>query len=107
MQTAPVIGNKGTQIKTQYYSGPIAEDVGGYGYMGKDSNGNAYQPKGVYEGGKAVKLKKSGKTAKDVLGKGAKNSSGVNIEKQNVWKGKNYYYVWNGTNNEYEIIGYI
>lgn len=99
--------NKTTQIKTDYYSGPIAENVGGFGYMAKDKNGVAYQPKGVYENGTAVKLAKSGKTAKQMLGKGVVNSSGVNIENQNVWKGGKYYYIWNGTANSYEIVGTV
>lgn len=109
VQNTPVVkgGNTGTQISTQYYNGTIAENVGGFGYMGKDNNGVAYQPKGVYENGEAVELTKSGKTAKQMLGKGITNSSGVNIEKQNVWKGDKYYYIWNGTANTYEIVGTV
>ena len=109
VQNTPVVkgGDTGTQISTQYYNGSIAENVGGFGYMGKDNNGVAYQPKGVYENGKAVKLAKSGKTAKQMLGKGITNSSGVNIENQNVWKGDKYYYIWNGTANTYEIVGTV
>lgn len=105
--TPAVKEDTGTKISTQYYSGQIAENVGGFGYMGKDNNGVAYQPKGVYENGKAVKLQKSGKTAKQMFGKGITNSSGVNIESQNVWKGDKYYYIWNGTRNTYEIVGYV
>ena len=92
------------QIKTQYYSGPIAENVGGFGYMGKDSNGVAYQPKGVYINGKAYKLSKSGKTAGQMFGKNATNSSGVNIAGQNVWEANGQYYIWNGTRNCYERV---
>jgi hypothetical protein len=98
-------GGGGTQqIKTQYYSGPIAENVGGFGYMGKDNNGVAYQPKGVYINGKAYKLSKTGKTAGQMFGKNATNSSGVNISGQNVWKANGQYYVWNGTRNCYERV---
>lgn len=91
-------------ISTKYYNGPIAEDVGGFGYMGKDKNGVAYQPKGVYINGKAYELTKTGKTAKQVMGPGAINSSGVKIENQNVWQANGQLFIWNGTKNRYERI---
>lgn len=93
-------------VSTNYYNGQIAEDVGGFGYMGSDNNGMAYQPRGIRDAdtGVVFRLKKSGKTAKEVMGAGAKNSSGVNIENQNVWTANGKYYVWNGTKNEYDDI---
>ena len=110
--SATINKNSGDQqIKTQYYSGPIAENVGGYGYMGKDENGVAYQPKGVYvlHNGQYVpmKLEKTGKTAQQMFGKGSTNSSRVNIDKQNVWKAGGFYFVWNGTKNEYDCVGRV
>lgn len=92
------------QVDTKYYNGDIAENVGGFGYMGKDNNGVAYQPKGVYIDGKAYKLNKSGKTAGQMFGKNATNSSGVNIANQNVWVANGHYYIWNGTRNQYEEV---
>lgn len=100
----PKIDNQGTTINTKYYNGQIAENVGGFGYMGKDNNGVAYQPKGVYIGGTAYKLKKSGKTAKDLYGAGATNSSGIDISNQNVWEANGKYFIWNGTKNQYEEV---
>lgn len=97
-------GNKksDTIIKTKYYFGPIAEDVGGYGYMGKDNNGVAYQPKGVVIDGKAYKLSKVGKTVEEFTkGKQIFNPSGVNVKNQNVWTANGLYFVWDGTANEY------
>jgi hypothetical protein len=91
------------QVKTKYYSGDIAENVGGFGYMAKDENGVAYQPKGVYIDGKAYKLSEYG-TAGTLLGGDITNSSGVNIAKQNVWEANGHYYIWNGTKNQYEEI---
>ena len=103
--------NKTQQIKTQYYSGNIAEDVGGYGYMGKDENGVAYQPKGVYviHNGQRIpmKLQKTGQTAQQMFGQGSTNSSGVNVDKQNVWKAGGFYFIWNGTKNQYDCVGRI
>lgn len=103
--------NQAQQIKTKYYSGEIAEDVGGYGYMGKDENGVAYQPKGVYvlHNGQYVpmKLQKTGKTAQQMFGKGSVNSSGVNVDNQNVWKAGGYYFIWNGTKNQYDCVGKV
>lgn len=109
----PVL-NYNKKIITDYYSGTIAENVGGYGYMGKDKNGVAYQPKGIYvTNGKgkteAVKLSRYGKTAGQIFGKEFTNSSGVNVSNQNIWKaktsdGRTYYYIWNGTKNKYEQV---
>ena len=96
----------GTQISTQYYNGAIAENVGGFGYMGKDNNGVAYQPKGVYVNGKACKVSKynGGTLAKEIFGKNFVNSSGVNCANQNIWKAGGKYFIWNGTKNKYEEV---
>lgn len=95
--------SKKTQIKTKYYSGAIAEDVGGFGYMGKDENGVAYQPKGVMIDGKAYKLEKLA-PAQILFGKDAVNSSGVSIVGQNVWMANGQTFIWNGTKNKYERV---
>ena len=70
--------------------------------MGKDDNGVAYQPKGIFLDGKAYKLQKSGSKVKDYFGSDFKNSSGVNVANQNIWKANGEYFVWNGTENCYE-----
>lgn len=95
--------SKKTQIKTKYYSGDIADNVGGFGYMGKDKNGVAYQPKGVMINGKAYKLKKVG-MAHQIFGKDAVNSSGVSIVGQNVWMANGQTFIWNGSKNRYERV---
>lgn len=99
----------GTIISTKYYNGEIAENVGRFGYMGKDNNGVAYQPRGVYitdkNGDKmAYKLMESGYTAGDWFGEDAQNTSGVNIAKQKVWEANGKYFIWNGTKNRYEEV---
>lgn len=95
---------KTKQIETNYYKGAIAENVGGYGYMGKDKNGVAYQPKGIKINGKAYKLQDTKKKAGTLYGKNAKNSSGVNIANQTVWEAGGNYYIWNGSINSYEEV---
>ena len=101
-RTLSTPNSRAPQIKTKYYSGPIAQNVGGFGYMGKDDNGVAYQPKGIFLDGKAYKLKKSGSKVKDYFGSDVKNSSGVNVANQNIWEANGMYFVWNGTENRYE-----
>lgn len=102
--------NNVTQINTQYYKGEIAENVGGFGYMGKDNNGVAYQPKGVYviHNGQKIPMKLSkyqgGTLAKEIFGKDFKNSSGVNCANQNIWTAGGKYFIWNGTKNQYEEV---
>lgn len=93
--------NSVQQISTNYYSGNINPDVK-YGAFAntKDNNGIAYQPDNI--GG--AKLKKTGKTAGQLYGKNATNSSGVNIANQNVWTVNGNYYIWNGTKNQYEQV---
>ena len=97
----------GYEVQTDYYQGNRAENVGGYGYMGSDYNGTAYQPKGVYVDGKAEKLSKAGKTAGQVFGNGFTNSSGVNVAGQNIWKAAGHYFIWNGTQNRYEDVTHL
>ena len=77
--------------------------------MGKDANGVAYQPKGVIDpkNGKAYQLSKlnGGTKVADLFKKkGNENSSGVNIDSQNVWVANGKYYIWNGSKNQYERI---
>lgn len=82
------------QVNTQYYKGDYNSDV----KYGTFSNG--YQPNNI--GG--TKLKSSGKTAGQMFGKNATNSSGVNISGQTVWKIGNKCYIWNGSKNSYERV---
>lgn len=101
------IYDKGQEVKNKYYSGTIAENVGYFGYMGKDDNGVAYQPKGVmFEDGSAHKLKKynGGTKVKEIYGDDFTDSSGVNIKNQNIWEADGRYFVWNMTKNAYEEV---
>lgn len=87
-------------VDTQYYQGGLNPDTQ-YGTFGTvDKNGIKYQPDNI--GG--VKLKSSGKTAGQMFGKNAVNSSGVNIANQKVWRIDNKYYIWNGSKNQYEQV---
>lgn len=95
------------QIHTNYYSGNINEDALTNGkidetkvFKTKDKNGVYYQPNNI--GG--VKVKSTGKKAKDLYGSNATNSSGVNIANQTVWECNGKYYVWNGSKNKYEQV---
>lgn len=94
----------GYEVQTDYYKGQRAENVGGFGYMGSDYNGTAYQPKGVYVNGKAYQLEKTGKKAGQVFGNGFTNDSGVNVAGQNLWKAHDHYFIWNGTQNRYQDV---
>ncbi len=91
---------KAQQIKTNYYSGDINPDTKYGTFKTKDKNGVYYQPDNI--GG--VKVKSTGKKAKDLYGSNATNSSGVNIANQTVWECNGKYYVWNGSKNKYEQV---
>lgn len=92
--------NNNYQVNTAYYQGGLNPDTQ-YGTFGtKDKNGMEYQPNNI--GGK--KLTSSGKTAGQIFGQNAVNSSGVNIANQKVWKLDNKYYIWNGSKNQYERV---
>lgn len=92
--------NNVQQIKTKYYSGDINPDTKYGTFKTTDNNGVAYQPNNI--GG--VKLKSTGKTAGEVYGKNATNSSGVNIANQKVWSIGDNWYIWNGSKNTYEQV---
>lgn len=85
-------------IQTNYYSGSINPDVAYGTFNTKDANGVKYQPNNI--GG--IKLSYSGKTVEQIAGKGFKNSSGVDVSNQKVWKIGSQYYIWNGSINSYE-----
>lgn len=89
----------GYTISTNYYNGSINPDAL-YGTFGtKDKNGVRYQPDNI--GG--VKLKSSGKKVSQVTGdKNFKNSSGVIVGNQTVWKFGTDDVIWNGSKNCYE-----
>lgn len=103
-----------TTIKTNYYNGKATKDqvsaLNKYGAY-KSSTGQNYQPKGVIINGKDYgALSKTGYTAGDwTANKNIKNSSGVSVAGQNVFKstanGKTYYWIWNGSKMCYEEIG--
>lgn len=94
-QSSPIV------IRTKYYNGSINPDTQ-YGTFGtKDLNGVNYQPDNIGN----QKLKSSGMKVSKFAGKtGIKNSSGVNIDGQTVWTLNGRYYIWNGSNNQYEEI---
>lgn len=87
-----------TSIQTNYYSGPINPDTQYGTFNTKDANGVKYQPNNI--GG--TKLSYSGKKVSQIAGKGFKNSSGVDVSNQKVWKIGKQYYIWNGSINSYE-----
>lgn len=89
-----------TTIQTPYYNGAINPDAlrENGTFNTKDANGVQYQPNNI--GG--VQLKSSGKTVGQIAGKGFKNSSGVDVSNQKVWKIGEQYYIWNGSINSYE-----
>ena len=90
-------GGGSKQIHTDYYRGAINSDAA-YGTFGAvDKNNIKYQPNNI--GG--VKLTSTGAKAGNV---GIyKNSSGVVVKDQTVWKLRaGEYYIWNGTKNKYE-----
>lgn len=111
--------NKNPNIITDYYNGQMTDSqvsaINKYGTFGsKDKNGVEYQPKGViYNGtdyGKLTKAKHGNKTGMTVAEWTAndnfKNSSGVNVAKQNVWMTPNgQAWIWNGSKMTYEPIG--
>lgn len=87
-----------TSIQTPYYSGPINPDAYNGTFNTKDVNGVKYQPNNI--GG--TKLSYSGKKVSQIAGEGFKNSSGVDVSNQKVWKIGKQYYIWNGSINSYE-----
>lgn len=87
-------------VNTDYWQGDLNPDVRYGTFSTTDKNGVRYQPNNI--GGK--KLTSSGKTAGQMFGKNAVNSSGVNIANQKVWKLGNKYYIWNGSKNQYERV---
>lgn len=87
-------------VNTDYWQGDLNQDVRYGTFSTTDKNGVRYQPNNI--GGK--KLTSSGKTAGQMFGKNAVNSSGVNIANQKVWKLGNKYYIWNGSKNQYERV---
>lgn len=88
------------QIKTKYWSGGRNYDCENGTFKTKDQNGVEYQPDNI----EGVKLTSTGKKVSEVAGrKGVVNTRGVNIDNQTVWKIGNTNYIWNGTNNKYEI----
>lgn len=91
----------GYEVNTDYWHGDLNQDVKYGTFATTDKNGVRYQPNNI----NGKKLKSSGKTAGQMFGKNAINSSGVNIANQTVWKLNNKYYIWNGSKNEYERVG--
>ena len=89
------------EVNTDYWKGNLNQDTKYGTFATTDKNGVRYQPNNI----NGQKLKSSGKTAGQMFGKNAINSSGVNIAKQTVWKLNNKYYIWNGSKNEYERVG--
>ena len=100
----------GTYIETPYFKGNMSasqqQALGKYGaYNTTSSNGVKYQPKGViYQGNDYGSLKSTGKTAGQMFGKNAVNSSGVNIANQKVWTTGNQNWIWNGSTMSYEPV---
>lgn len=94
--------DSGTQtIKTNYYNGPINPDALNGTFGTKDKNGVQYQPDNI--GG--IKLKSSGKKVSQVTGnKNFKNTSGVVVGNQTVWKYGDAFVIWNGSKNTYEFL---
>lgn len=93
-------GGKAYAVNTDYWQGDLNPDTKYGTFATTDKNGIRYQPNNI--GGK--KLTSSGKTAGQMFGKNAVNSSGVNIANQKVWKQGNKYYIWNGSKNQYERV---
>lgn len=88
------------EVNTDYWKGNLNQDAKYGTFATTDKNGVRYQPNNI----NGQKLKSSGKTAGQMFGKNAINSSGVNIANQTVWKLNNKYYIWNGSKNEYERV---
>lgn len=89
--------SNGRTIVANPYTNTVNSDAkyGVFSYNGTDTG---YQPNNV--GG--AKLSKTGKTVSELLGTtGNQGSTGINIDKQNVWTTGNKYYVWDGTLNKY------
>lgn len=93
------------QIKTKYFDGMMPANTyadlqkGAFGT--KDLNGLVYQPNNI--GGQP--LTKAGNVSKMAGGTGNKNSSGVIIDGQSVWKLPNgTTWVWNGSKMKYEQV---
>jgi len=88
---------KGYDVVTDYYSGAYNEDVKNGTFSTTDHQGHRYQPNNV----KGSKLTDTKLNAADV---GIfKNTSGVDVSGQNLWKAANgTYWIWNGSKNMYE-----
>ena len=103
-ESTPTFDDRGTktnQIETDYYKGSINPDTQHGTFGTTDKYGTKYQPNNI----NGVPLKSSGKKVYQMAGgKGNKNSSGVNVDNQTVWKIGNNYYIWNGSKNKYEQV---
>ena len=87
------------QINTSYYTGSINKDVSKYGAFAgtKDSNGVAYQPKGISGYGKVSK------TGQKVFVDTKTKSGTKKTVIQNVWKTKDgTKWYWEGRENKYK-----
>lgn len=93
-------GGSNYAVNTDYWHGDLNPDTKYGTFSTTDSNGVRYQPNNI----NGKKLTYSGKTAGQMFGKNAVNSSGVNIASQKVWKLGNNYYIWNGSKNQYERV---
>lgn len=88
----------GRIIAANPYTGTINPDAQYGVFEWSENPGTGYQPNNI----NGNKLTKSGKTVSQLLGTtGNTGSTGVNIDKQNVWKSGNRYYVWDGSQNQY------
>ena len=108
--------SSGYTINTNYYQGEIPSTtytaLQRYGAFNNtvDKDGKTYQPKGVIYNGKVYgEVSKTGQTVasyrKEITGKNEtiRNSSGVEVNNQNLWKTKDgTYWVWNGSKLTYE-----
>lgn len=104
----PVTGTM--QVNTDYFSGTMPEntfaDLQRGAFKTTDKNGNAYQPNNI-NGNQVTSLKQGNTavTAAQYFGKkGVTNSSGVVIDNQKIWTIGNNYYIWNGSQMQYEPI---
>ncbi len=88
--------DNGRNIVENPYTGTINPDTKYGVFEWKDGSG--YQPNNI----NGNKLSKSGKTVSEMLGTtGNTGSTGINIDKQNVWTTGGKYYVWDGSQDKY------
>ena len=86
-----------TNIKTDWYNGPINADTQYGTFSTKDKNGVEYQPDNV--GGS--KLKNSGLKVGQIFGK-AFGAKGADLSGQKIWQTDDErYFVWDGSINDY------